>query len=198
VWYRYTPRRDREVVFDAVESDHDAYITVFTQTSDGLELYYDGCDSVASVSLKAGVTYAVMASTCCGEDASGGDLAFRARAALTSTVDVDAEGTVSQASGEATLTGTVTCNRRATSIQVAAYLRQRISDTALAYGEANVFGGACTPRAPLRFSVVVEPFGVVPFKAGNAGVRLLSSVCDGVSCGDSPDVREVVLLRWVA
>lgn len=195
VWYQYTPRRDRAVEFDTANSDYRAYITVFTRTADGLELYYEPCSSAGAVDLEAGVTYAIMVSACCGD---GGDLVFRARTALNPTVDLDAEGTVSEASGVATVTGTLTCNRRTASFAVEMTMRQRISDTVLAYGVGQTYGGVCTRRAPIRFSVVIDPaFGSAPFKADNAGVRLESSVCDDVFCASAPVLRDIVLLRWV-
>jgi hypothetical protein len=197
VWYRFTPRRDRTVVFDTRNSDYTAVVTVFTRTANGPKLYFDSCDQVASVDLKAGVTYAVMVSACCGDETAGGSLVFRARAALAGVVHLDAEGTVSHASGEATLTGTVTCNRRAEITQAFVLLRQRLTDTVLAFGEGVSERGICSRRAPLEFSIVVEPFGTTPFKAGNAGVKVSGQLCDDVACASAPEYRDIVLLRWV-
>jgi hypothetical protein len=198
VWYGYTPSRDRTVVFSTTDSDYFAPLTLWRRTANGFELVGDPCGQALPVDLQAGVTYAVMVSACCGDDSVGGNLVFRARRPIKADIDLDAEGTVSRASGDATVTGTLTCSRRTSVFYVYAEMRQRINDTHLALGGASTSGGGvCTPTAPLRFSVLIEPSGSVPFKAGNAAVRFGGDLCDDASCSSTPSYRDLVLLRWV-
>jgi hypothetical protein len=129
----------------------------------------------------------------------GGNLVFRARRPITADIHLDAEGAVSRATGDATVTGTPTCSRRTNQCHVDVFLRQRINDTDLALGSGSAGGnGVCKPTSPVRFSVLIEPSDTILFKAGNPGVQFVGSVrVEGEKCGHTTWHRNLVVLRWV-
>jgi hypothetical protein len=101
-----------------------------------------------------------------------------APAGLAVTVTPDAAITVSHDSGQAVVTGTVTCNEAAT-VNVSGTLAERLNRTTLATGNWSASGLACT-TTPTAFSVTVVPQGSVPFGVGSAQVSGTYSSLDPV------------------
>jgi hypothetical protein len=85
-----------------------------------------------------------------------------APADLAVTVTPAATGYVSHASGQAVVTGTVTCNRAVT-VDLSGTLDQRLTRTALATGNWPVSGLACT-TTPTPWSATVRPQGSTPVR----------------------------------
>lgn len=101
-----------------------------------------------------------------------------APADLAVTVTPAATGSVSHASGQAVITGTVTCNRAVT-VDLSGTLDQRLTRTALATGNWSVSGLACT-TTPTPWSATVRPQGSIPFGDGQAQVNGTYSSFDPV------------------
>ncbi len=91
-----------------------------------------------------------------------------APADLAVTVTPAATANVSHASGQAMITGTVTCSRPVT-VDLAGTLAQRLNRTTLATGGWSVSGVSCT-TTPTSWSATVQPQGSVPFGSGQAQV----------------------------
>jgi hypothetical protein len=192
VWYRYAPTQSRTLDLDTLQSSYGAIVTVWRKTPGGMVLEGDNCSQTLRHSFTAGGTYYVMGSDCCND--TGGDLVLRVRPGLRVSASVAPEGTVSNASGDATVEVTVTCSRPAT-VDAGVSVRQRISDTLIATGSGSAGGVSCTPAAPGRFTLLVLA-DAAPFRAGNAGVQPSAGSCD-VVCASASSPRQVVLLRWV-
>lgn len=101
-----------------------------------------------------------------------------APADLSVTVTPAATGKVSHASGQAVITGTVTCNRAVT-VDLSGTLDQRLTRTALATGIWSVSGLACT-TTPTSWSATVQPQGNAPFGNGRAQISGAYSSFDPV------------------
>jgi hypothetical protein len=87
---------------------------------------------------------------------------------LTLGVTVAATGVVSTVSGNAILSGTVTCNTAA-SVNVTGTLTQVVKK-AIVRGPYNTVVG-CTPGAPVAWQATAIPEGTTPFQKGDAEAR---------------------------
>jgi hypothetical protein len=101
-----------------------------------------------------------------------------APADLAVTVTPAATGSVSHTSGQAVVTGTVTCNRAVT-VNLSGTLNQRLTRTSLATGNWSVSGVACS-TTPTSWSATVAPQGNIPFGDGQAQVNGTYSSFDPV------------------
>lgn len=120
VWYSFTPRRDMRITAHTRGSSFDTTLSAYTTGRRGLEQV--GCNddlprsvqSRLTLDLDGGQTYLFMAGSF-GES-PGGDLQLSIRRtprAFSVMVDVDRKATVNSRTGMVTVSGTVTCSRRA-------------------------------------------------------------------------------------
>jgi hypothetical protein len=98
------------------------------------------------------------------------ELAVAVTPAVTSSVD--------KISGQATVTGTVTCNENAT-VGLSGALNETITKSKLATGNWSVSGIACS-TTPITWTATVRPTGNVPFANGEAQVSGTYSSTDPV------------------
>ncbi len=101
-----------------------------------------------------------------------------APAELAVTVTPAATSTVDKVSGQATITGTVTCNENAT-VGLSGALNETLTRTKLATGNWSVSGIACS-TTPATWTATVIPTGNVPFARGKAQVSGSYSATDPV------------------
>jgi hypothetical protein len=179
-FYRFTPSEDVRIQVDLLGSDYDTTLGVYTRDGEGqvepLACNDDRLGSTAGVRLRAvaGTTYYFMVGRCCGQGRSGGgSLTFTVSEVVTvpleATVDVGDPGTVDAGTGIATLSVTVTCNKRSF-IYSEGTLRQLRGELFVARGYLGI-SGFCAPDAPLELSVEVDTDTSVVFGAGPATAR---------------------------
>jgi hypothetical protein len=101
-----------------------------------------------------------------------------APAELAVTVTPAATSSVDKISGQATITGTVTCNENAT-VGLSGALSETLTRSTLATGNWSVSGIACS-TTPTTWTAVVQPTGNVPFANGEAQVSGTYSSIDPV------------------
>ena len=101
-----------------------------------------------------------------------------APAALAVTVTPAATASVDKSGGQATITGTVTCNENAT-VGLSGALNETLTRSTLATGSWSVSGIACS-TTPTTWTATVQPTGNVPFANGEAQVSGTYSSTDPV------------------
>jgi hypothetical protein len=101
-----------------------------------------------------------------------------APAELAVTVTPAATSSVDKISGQATITGTVTCNENAT-VGLSGALNETLTRSTLATGNWSVSGIACS-TTPTAWTATVNPTGNVPFANGEAQVSGTYSSTDPV------------------
>ena len=179
-FYRFTPSEDVRIQADLLGSDYDTTLGVYTRDREGhvepLECNDDRLGYAAGVRVQAvaGTTYYFMVGQCCGHGRSGGgSLTFTMSEVVSGpldvTVDVSDPGIVDVHTGIATLSVTVTCNKRS-SIYSEGKLRQLRGEFFVARGYVW-FSGVCTPDTPLELTVEVDTETSVVFGTGPATVR---------------------------
>jgi hypothetical protein len=179
VFYSFTPGVTQRVQIDTIGSDYDTTLAVYRRTSTG-DVRAIRCDDdrfglASGVRFRAiaGRTYFVMVGRCCSNvGGGGGQLVLTATrvadVALQFSVDVTG-GSVDQATGLATLNGTVTCNERSFVFREMA-LRQFRDNFFVARGTIGL-AVACTPGAAQQWSIEVDTDTGVAFAPGPATVR---------------------------
>jgi hypothetical protein len=123
-------------------SDYDSGIAVFTGTRGSLSLVLCNDDAITgqftqsnlNFDAVAGTTYYFMVGSCCGQD--GGNLVFRVDVSVELGLTIDPTGSVNAATGEVTISGTITC-AEPVSGTLDGFIRQRI-------GRVFLFGGFFT------------------------------------------------------
>jgi hypothetical protein len=101
-----------------------------------------------------------------------------APAKLSVTVTPAATASVDKSGGQATITGTVTCNENAT-VGLWGALNETLTRSTLATGNWSVSGIACS-TTPTTWTATVQPIGNVPFANGEAQVSGTYSSTDPV------------------
>lgn len=101
-----------------------------------------------------------------------------APAQLGVTVTPAATASVDKNGGQATITGTVTCNENAT-VGLSGALHETLTRSTLATGNWSVSGIACS-TTPTTWTATVQPTGNVPFANGKAQVSGTYSSTDPV------------------
>lgn len=101
-----------------------------------------------------------------------------APAQLSVTVTPAATASVDKSGGQATITGTVTCNENAT-VGLSGALNETLTRSTLATGNWSVSGIACS-TTPTTWTTTVKPVGNVPFANGKAQVSGTYSSTDPV------------------
>jgi hypothetical protein len=178
-FYRFTPSEDVRIQVDLLGSDYDTTLGVYMRDAEGhvepIACNDDRLGYAAGVRLRAeaATTYYFMVGRCCGQGRSGGSLTFTVSEVVTEplemTVDIGDSGTVDVGTGIATLSVTVTCNKRSF-IYSEGTLRQLRDELFVARGYLWV-SGFCAPEAPLELSVEVDTDTSVVFGAGPATAR---------------------------
>jgi hypothetical protein len=117
-----------------------------------------------------------------------------APAELAVTVTPAATSSVDKINGQATITGTVTCNENAT-VGLSGALNETLTRSTLATGNWSVSGIACS-TAPTTWTATVNPTGNVPFANGAAQVSGTYSSTDPVyQVGTSGTFSQVIKLQ---
>jgi hypothetical protein len=183
VWYTFSPASDLNLAVDAVGSSYDVGINVFAGVADPDALVT--CFAWAgTVELQGGVTYYLMFGDINPEDAINGGRLFAtldvAAPPIEMALSVDPRGVVTK-SGEATITGTLTCTTVASFAEVSITVRQSIGRFII---HGSTFGPAECGPAPTAWKLtVVGDNG--RFAGGNATVDAQAFACDNKeSCDD--------------
>ena len=117
-----------------------------------------------------------------------------APAELAVTVAPAATSSVDKIGGQATITGTVTCNENAT-VGLSGALNETLTKSTLATGNWSVSGVACS-TSPTTWTATVKPTGNVPFANGKAQVSGSYSSTDPVyQVGTSGTFSQDINLR---
>ena len=135
VWFAYTPSASGFVQANTLGSSYDPTLWVGTGTPGNFSVV--GCnDDSGSIQARviwdasAGTTYYIMGGTCCGNGSSGGSLVLNVEtSAPPFTIDdltVSPTGSVKQSTGEATISGTITCSNGPGTVEIDVSLVQRI------------------------------------------------------------------------
>lgn len=130
VWYSFMPTSDIAISVDTFGSDYDTTLTAFVGTPDSLELITCNDDTHSLQSqivfhASAGVTYWIMAGSCCS--GPGGQLVVNVDEGPpppSVSVSVDPVGSFDPQTGTATISGAVTCTD-AHFVELYVSLRQR-------------------------------------------------------------------------
>jgi hypothetical protein len=179
-FYRFTPSESVRIQVDLLGSEYDTTLGVYTRDGEGhvkpLACSDDRLGYAAGVRLRAvrGTTYYFMVGECCqGGRSGGGPLTFTVTEVVTEplevTVDIGDSGVVDVGTGMATLSMTITCNKRSY-ISSSGTLRQLREELFVARGYLGVYQ-SCTPDAPLAVSIEVDTETSVVFGTGPATVR---------------------------
>ncbi len=183
VWYTFSPASDLNLAVDSAGSTYDVGINVFAGVADPEALVT--CFAWAgTVELQGGVTYYLMFADINPEDAvNGGWLSATLDVAappIEMALTVDPRGVVTK-SGEATITGTLTCSIVASFAEVSLTVRQSL-------GRFTIHGSSysaaeCGPSpTPWKVTVVGDNGR---FAGGNATVDANAFACDNKeSCDD--------------
>jgi hypothetical protein len=139
VWYKFTPSEDMRINANTFGSDYDTGIAVYTGTPPSLTQIACNDDAIlgqfvqsnVNFDAAAGTTYYFMVGSCCGSD--GGNLVFRVDVSVELGLTIDPTGSVNAKTGEATISGTITC-AEPVSGTLDGFIRQRI-------GRAFLTGG---------------------------------------------------------
>src|SRR5262245_53098356 len=178
VFYSFTPGSTGRVQVDTIGSDYDTILGVYRRTTGQVRAMRCDDDRFGFTSgvrfrAVAGTTYIVMASECCSNIGGGGG---QLELTVTAVSDVPLEfsfdvtgGSVDQATGLATLTGTLTCNERMALFRDMA-LRQFRDNFFVARGFFG-FQSSCIPGVVEQWSVEVDTDTGVAFAPGSATLR---------------------------
>lgn len=175
VWYKYTPRVDRTVAFDAGESGYSAGLMVFKGTPTVDSLRTCGPQAVG-LKVKAGKTYYVMVFS--DTRKNGGSMVLSVKNAPSPKMHVSvAKRGVAFRGGAARIHGTYRC-KNADFAFASAILRQRAGRLKIR-GEGDV-EARCNGK-PHRWSArVVSPVGT--YARGKASVKVTLFGCGLVEC----------------
>jgi hypothetical protein len=145
VWYKFTPSQNMRINANTFGSDYDTGIAVFTgSTIDALSLVLCNDDAVTGQFVQsnvnfdavAGTSYYFMVGSCCGSD--GGNLVFRVDVSPELGLTIDPTGSVNAATGEVTISGTITC-AEPVSGTLDGFIRQRFGRVFLTGGFFTFF-----------------------------------------------------------
>jgi hypothetical protein len=171
VWYSYTPSQSMPVGFDTSGSVANSSITVYTGERGALTFVGCGWNAFGFHAL-AGVTYHIMVTN----DIYGGTgvMQFHARQGPTVTgLTINRTATVNNASGVATISGTISCDLNA-SATVSGTLRQKLNRYTVITGSYSMTT-PCTPSGNGWSAQVIGNNG--PFGGGQAGADATGTAC---------------------
>lgn len=179
VFYSYTPGTTDQVQIDTIGSDYDTTLAVYRRTNTGrvraLACDDDAFGFTSGVRFRAvaGRTYFVMVGQCCSNrGGGGGELVLTATEVLDVPLAVEMDvtgGSVDQATGIATVNGTLTCNERSLVFRDM-MLRQFRNNFFVARGFVG-FEVGCIPGIVEQWSVEVDTDTGIAFAPGSATLR---------------------------
>jgi len=182
VWFKFKATRSQRLTVSTVGSNYGIYVGVYQGTPTSLTPVVCFYGSYWDILTTPGVTYFFMVSRCC-DTGPNFNLAFHLVRPPKVAGTVYPHGSVRWVDGVATVSGTVTCSRRADAT-VGISLVQRVSRTLLATGSATFDDPKCS-TTPTGWSGQIVPGGFVPFVKGAAAATLSFSACDSLgSCSD--------------
>lgn len=178
VFYRFTPQRDVAVQADTFGSRYDTVLTVFTGSRGAFEPVAcnddaAGLQSAVRFDARAGTTYHLMVSGCCGsgQDNIGGRLTLGVTNVPTSKPDamvqIERRATL-HAGGLARLTASITCNQRSV-VQVVGVLRQLRDDNFVARGSFDE-STECPPGRTVVLRAWIDTETGAAFEEGPAAL----------------------------
>ena len=183
VWYAITPAQDATLEIDTQPSDYLVGINVFAGSADAAHLV-DCASDLLRFDATAGVTYYLMFADINDDGVNGGLLDGEVRVAappINVSITIDTIGTAHPKTGEARITGTMTCDRPAEYAEVTVDLRQVVGRFyTLGMGGASV---DCSPT-PTPFETIVGGENGM-FRGGRASAKVTAFACEGGSCGDA-------------
>ena len=193
VWFTLTLAAGTSVLVDASGSDYPVGVNVFEGSADANSLV-TCVEDAAAFDAAAGTTYYLMFADIDGDATNGGALHVMIDVApppIEVSLTVNANGKVNPKTGEATISGTISCNHTADFGEVQVGLRQPI-------GRFTIHGfgfdsPACGPTPTDWFASVVGDNG--KFAAGRATADVTVFACDAFSCADTSTVASVRLRR---
>jgi hypothetical protein len=193
VWYTLTLASATTVLVDATGSDYAIGVNVFEGIADASHIV-TCVGGAAAFDAAAGTTYYLMFADIDGDATNGGQLHVAIDVApppIEISLTVDAAGKVNPKTGEATISGTISCSRTADFGEVDLSLRQPIGRfTVHGFGFASP---ACEPTPTNWFALVVGDNG--KFAAGKATADVSAFACDAVSCADASVAASVRLRK---
>jgi len=193
VWFTLTLASATSVLVDATGSDYPVGVNVFEGSADANNLV-TCVEGAASFDAAAGTTYYLMFADIDGDATNGGQLHVSIDVApppLEVSLTVNSAGKVNPKTGEATISGTITCTRTADFSEVSVSLRQPIGRFAI-----RGFGfdsPACDTTPTDWFASVVGENG--KFGPGKATADVSVFACDPTSCGEDSVVASVRLRK---
>jgi hypothetical protein len=193
VWYAFTPTENVLVEVDARPSDYLVGVTLFIGTADE-DGRADCNNDVLSFEADRGNTYFLLFADVNDDGVNGGSLEANvhlAPPAVQVDLTVDAIARVHPKTGQARLTGTMTCDRPVAYAEVGVTLR-------LETGRFFTIGGGsgttdCGP-SPTRWSAIVTGENG-RFVAGAATATVTALACDALSCTEAPAEASLKLRR---
>ena len=193
VWYTLTLANATSVLVDATDSDYPVGVNIFEGSADANNLV-TCVEGAASFDAAAGTTYYLMFADIDGDATNGGQLDVTIDVApppLEVSLTVNSDGKVNPKTGEATISGTISCTRAAGFGDVSVTLRQSL-------GRFTIHGfgfdsPVCEPTPTDWFASVVGDNG--KFAPGKATADVSAFACDATSCGEDFVVTSVRLRK---
>ena len=178
VWYSYTPSSSGFVQANTFGSDYDTTLWVgtgsagnFTEVgcNDDTSGGTTGLESKVIWDASASTTYYIMAGTCCGGGTNGGNLELTVdTSAPPFTIDdlTISGGKVTPKTGEAVISGSITCSNGPGSVELDVFVSQRIGRATVQGDGFDFFDCSGTQS----WNITVEPFNGL-LVAGRAHVE---------------------------
>jgi Family of unknown function (DUF6299) len=182
VWYTVTLSAATTIMIDASTSDYVVGINAFSGSGTPGPLI-DCAEQTLRLDVEAGTTYYVMFADI-DAGANGGQLDVTIDVApppIQVDLTVDPSGKVNTKTGEATVTGSITCSAATSDVFVDLNLRQSVGRFTI-----HGFGGAgaeCGPTPTAWVATIVGDNG--KFGPGKATADVSAFACDPFTCGDA-------------
>lgn len=183
VFYTFTPNENARIQVDTLGSEYDTTLAIFTRDAAGrvqpIACNDDRFWPASGLRLRAvgGTTYVIMVGRCCGSPDQGrpgrpgGPLVLSVTEVPEVPLEVmlDVVGGTVDAKGIASISGTISCTKRAT-VYAEGLLRQLRQGlfVARAYWWAQ---GVCGPGEPMPLTIEIDTESGVAFGSGPATVR---------------------------
>lgn len=195
VWYSFTPSDDVRVEIDATASDYLVGVNLFAGTADEAGRFDCNNDALA-FDAAAGIKYFLLFADVNDDSVNGGTLRAEVGVAppsLNVSLGVAPTAKVHPKTGQARVTGTITCDRPAEFAEVSVALR-------LGTGRFFTIGSGAAPAscgpAPSAWAAIVTGENG-RFTAGSATVDLTGLACDILTCSETATTAPVRLRRGV-
>jgi hypothetical protein len=193
VWYTLTLAAATSILVDATASDYAVGVNIFEGSADADNLV-NCVEGAAVFDAAAGTTYFLMFADVDGDATNGGQLHVSIDVApppIEVSLTVDPNGKVNPKTGEATISGTISCSRTADFGEVDVNLREPLGRfTIHGFGFDSL---ACEPTPTQWFASIAGDNG--KFGAGKATAEVSAFACDATSCDDDSVVAGVRLRK---